>query len=80
MPSRLHTGKKLVGVKQSRRAIKNGEAAVVYIAEDAELRIKAPICDMCSQMQIELVHIDSMTQLGQFCGIDVGAAVAVLLK
>ncbi len=80
MTSQLRKGKKLVGIKQSRRAIKNNEAATVYIAEDAEQRIKAPFFELCAEMSVNVIDVPTMRELGEACGIDVGAAVAVLLK
>ncbi len=79
MPSRLSGGKKQVGVKQSRRALKNNEASVLYLAEDAENRVKTPLIDMCTP-DVEIVNVRTMAELGAYCGIEVGAAAAVLLK
>ncbi len=80
MPSRLHTGRALVGVKQSRRALKDDSVQLAFIAENAEDRIKKPLLDLCREKGVEAVMVPTMQELGKYCGIDVGAAIAVLRK
>ena len=80
MLSELKTKSKVIGVKQSLKAVKAGHALRVYMAEDADPAVLEPIRSHCAGEQIEMVAVESMAQLGQTCGIDVGAAVAVLLK
>ena len=71
---------KVVGTKQTQKAIEKGETQVVYVARDAEERIVSPIVRLCEEMGVELVLIDSMSELGKVCGIKVGAAAATFLK
>jgi len=78
--SELETGKRVVGVKQSTKAIKDGVAAKVFLAEDAEDRVRAPFVEACGKGRIEIEMVPAMRELGAACGIDVGAAVAVLIK
>lgn len=73
-------GKKVVGAKQTIKAIKSGQAKIVYIAEDAEAKVTAPIIEACKQHNVELVFVDTMKKLGSLCGIDVGAATACILN
>jgi large subunit ribosomal protein L7A len=79
MLSRLKTGEKLVGVNQARKAVIKGTAKAVFIAEDAERRIVLPIRELCESSNIEVIPVSTMKKLGEACGIEVGAAVAVLL-
>jgi large subunit ribosomal protein L7A len=72
--------KRIVGAKQSLRAIKSGTAKMVYIAENAETKVTRPIIEACDQFKVELVRVDTMQKLGVLCGIDVGAAAACVLK
>jgi large subunit ribosomal protein L7A len=72
-------GKKAVGVKQTLKVIKSGIAKTVYIARDAEVKVVKPIEDLCSQNNIEIIHVDTMKELGSMCGIDVGAATAAMI-
>lgn len=80
MLSELKTKSKVIGVKQSLKAVKAGHALRVYLAEDADPALLDPIRSHCAAEQIDTVAVESMAMLGQACGIDVGAAVAVLLK
>lgn len=74
------TGKKVVGFKQSVKAIESGLANSVYVAKDAETRIVDTIVNLSKKSSLELHYVDTMKDLGKLCGIDVGAASAVLLK
>ena len=80
MLSKLKSGKKLVGVKQSGRAIKDGSAACVYVSKDADPMVIRPIEELCTQNLTPIVFVDTMKELGSACDIAVGAAVAVLVK
>jgi large subunit ribosomal protein L7A len=76
----LKNVKKVIGVKQSRKAIKEGLAAHVYTALNAQSHIIAPILELCAQMGVPVTKIETMEELGEACGIDVGAAVTAVLK
>ena len=80
MQASLEPGKRIVGLKQSRKAIADGTAALAYIAEDAEERIIAPLLDICRERGVPVRPVATMAELGRLCGIAVGAAVVVLLK
>ena len=79
MLSQLAQAAKVVGVKQSNKAIKEGRAAGVFIADDAEQRVIRPIADLCRQMNVPLTEVPTMAELGDAAGIDVGAAVVTIL-
>lgn len=70
---------KVVGVKQTTKALQRNEVAVLYIANDAESRITEPIETQAKAKGIEIKKVPSMKELGKACGIEVGAAVAALL-
>lgn len=73
-------GKKVIGAKQTLKAIKNGTAAIVYVAEDADQKVTKPIVEACLQKNLEPVYIATMHELGKMCDIDVGAATACIVK
>lgn len=79
MLEKLKTGKKTVGIKQSMKAVESGSVIVVFIAKDSDERVIAPIKEICSKKSVEIVYVDTMKQLGKYCGIEVGAAAACLL-
>lgn len=80
MLTKLDTDKKLVGVKQVKRALNGDEVELVYLAKDAEGRIVSSIIEQCKEKNIEIYYVDSMKELGKACKIDVSAATAALLK
>lgn len=79
MLDELKTAKKVVGVKQIRKALSAGEAKLVYIAEDADPALTGPILELCKQSAIEIVIVPTMKQLGAACEIAVEAAAAAIL-
>ncbi|NLN15405.1 MAG: 50S ribosomal protein L7ae-like protein [Tissierellia bacterium] len=75
----LKREKKVVGAKQVKRAIEASKAKKVYVAKDAEEKVTADIIKRCEELQIPIVYVDTMAELGSACGIDINAAVAALL-
>lgn len=73
-------GKKVVGIKQSIKAIKSGEGKAVYIAKDADEKLIQQVVKLAQEYSLEVTCVNSMKELGKLCGIDVGAATAVLFK
>ncbi|KAF5067113.1 ribosomal L7Ae/L30e/S12e/Gadd45 family protein [Oscillibacter valericigenes] len=75
------TGKsRVVGIKQSRRAISQGQAAKVFLACDADPELLESLAKSCDENGVPVEKTCTMAQLGDACRISVGAAVAVLLK
>ncbi len=80
MLEELKTGPVVVGLKQLRKALRDGTARKVFLAKDADPRLVEPIEAQCRQDGVELCWAESMAELGAACGIDVGAAAAALLQ
>ena len=76
----LTSPNKVVGVKQARRALRDGRAAALYVALDADPRMLQPLVQEAVNRQVPVKQAPTMRELGASCGIAVGAAVAVLLK
>ncbi len=70
---------RVVGFKETLKAITAGQVRVVYLAKDADEPIKDQIIKACDNNQIPLEMIERKTYLGEACGIDVGSATAALL-
>lgn len=70
----------LVGTKQTRLAVEQGLAVKVFVAQDAEARLVEPIVLQCRNQGIPIVAVANMQDLGKACGIQVGAATAVLVR
>lgn len=79
MITELASQEKVVGVKQSRKAIREGRARRVYLACDADPAITDPIADSCAQAGIPVEAGYTLAQLGQACRITVGASVVAVL-
>lgn len=75
----MEAGKRVVGVKQSRKAIREGRACRVYLASDADPALVEPIAAECAAAGIPVETGRTMAQLGRACGIAVGASVVVEL-
>lgn len=80
MLTQLENAKKVIGIKQSTRAIEKGEAKIAFIARDVDQSMMIDFKRLCDEHGIEVVFVDSMKQLGKICSIEVGAATAVILK
>ena len=68
--------KLVVGTKQLRKAIRNSRAQHVFLAENADPAITAPIEEQCKLNSVPCAWVSSMQDLGRACGIEVGAAAA----
>ena len=73
-------GEKVVGLKQTVKAIKDDVVQLVYIAADAEKEIIMPVIDLLEEKQIKAIEVSSKKELGSMCGIDVSAAIACIIK
>ncbi|MGG5463087.1 ribosomal L7Ae/L30e/S12e/Gadd45 family protein [Clostridium sp. B9] len=72
-------GKKVIGIKQSTKAMKNGEGKILYVAKNANEKMVAPLVELAKKCGIEIKHVESMKILGEMCCIDVKSAVALIL-
>ncbi|MBP1736692.1 MAG: ribosomal protein L7ae [Oscillospiraceae bacterium] len=79
MLEQLKNGIHVVGAKQTKRAIADQKASLVLVAGDADPRVTEPIEALCREKRVPLETVPTMKELGNACGIAVGAAVAALL-
>ena len=78
MLGELQTQDKTVGLKQSIKKIRSGEAKKVFIALDAAPGLVEEIRAACLAKNIPIVEVSEMKELGRAAGIDVGAAVVAV--
>ncbi len=76
---RLHSAEKVVGLKQSKKAVLSGKAKLVYIAEDADPWVTDPLQRLCKEQGAQLLLVPSMKELAKACRVEVPTACAVLL-
>jgi large subunit ribosomal protein L7A len=69
-----------VGLKQTVKAVKNGTAKKVYVAMDADDFIKQSVLDACSDKNLQIIYVNNMKELGDACGIDIGASTAAIVE
>ncbi len=72
--------RKVVGTKQTIKALEKGEALRVYVAGDADEKVIRPVVSLCEEKEIEPYYVDSMGELGKMCGIKVKAAAAAVTE
>ena len=80
MITELASQDKVIGVKQSRKMIREGRACRVYLACDADPAITEPVAEGCAEAGIPVETGHTMAQLGKACRISVGASVVAVLK
>ena len=80
MITELASQEKVIGVKQSRKAIREGRAKRVYLACDADPAITEPVAASCAEAGIPVETDYPLAQLGQACRISVGASVVAVLS
>ncbi|WP_058485971.1 ribosomal L7Ae/L30e/S12e/Gadd45 family protein [Defluviitalea phaphyphila] len=77
---RLKTHKKVVGAKQTARALEKNEAETVYVAKDADERVVRRVLEIAKEQNVPIVMVETMKQLGEACNVEVNTATAALIK
>lgn len=80
MLSEVKSHSRFIGLKQSKRAIEDGNAVKAFIAEDCADSIRQTLIELCENHNIEIEYVSTMKQLGDECEIDVGSAVVVITR
>ena len=80
MISEIASKEKVIGVKQSRKAIRESRATRVYLACDADPAITEPVAASCAEAGIPVEMDYTLAQLGEACRISVGASVVAGLS
>lgn len=70
---------KVIGVKQTKKALNAKTAKKVFVSLNADPAIRDEIANLSRSANIEIVEVDTMEMLGKACGISVGAACAALV-
>ena len=75
----LKNAKRVIGIKQVTKAVKNDLAKCVYIADDADDRVLSPLKELCMTKNVEMIFGNTMAEVGKSCNIEVGAAAVALI-
>jgi large subunit ribosomal protein L7A len=70
----------VIGMKQTLKAMKNGQVSEVFIADDADQRRTLEIEELAKSLGVPCQRVDSMKKLGAACGIDVGASTVAIKR
>lgn len=76
----LKESNKIIGVKQTTKALNQDQVKTLYIAQDADEHLIDKLKEVANTNSVEIIYADTMKELGRACGIDVGAATAAILK
>jgi large subunit ribosomal protein L7A len=71
---------KVVGFKQSLKAVEKGRAQLVFLAKNAPENLRVSILEICLERGVPVIEADSMAELGKNCGIQVEASVAAVVN
>ena len=69
---------KVVGTKQVTRALKAGTVRRAYVANDADTFLFQRVILAAEAARVPVTRVPTMKELGQACGVDIGAAAAGL--
>jgi len=73
-------GEKVIGIKQSLKSIRSGRGKCLYVAKNADMKLTTPLIKLANEKSLQINYIDTMKELGVLCGIEVGAAVALVTE
>lgn len=80
MQQKLDAQTCVIGTRQVMRALEQRTLARAMLAQDADNALKDKLTTALTQAGVPFEWTDSMKELGQQCGINVGAAVVGILK
>lgn len=76
---RLKDSSKVVGLKQTLRALEKGTATLVYVADDAQRHVVQKVVDSAGRHGVPVVHAKTMVELAEACNVEVKTATAALI-
>lgn len=76
---RLQQGSKVVGTKQTMKALQSQQVLKLFVAQDAQEAQVKPLVELAVSRSIPIVYVPSMTELGKACDVEVRTATAALI-
>ena len=77
---KLLSEKKVIGLRQVNRGIKDNQIRCVVIADDTECNIRLELVKTCRNARIPVTRVPSKSELGRTLGIDVDCSTVGILK
>ncbi|WP_316572532.1 50S ribosomal protein L7ae-like protein [Neobacillus sp. YIM B06451] len=72
--------KLMIGTKQAVRALEEGTADELVIAEDADPKLTEAAVEAAGRHGIPVLRVDSMKKLGKASGIKVGTSAVAIIR
>lgn len=72
--------KRVIGSKQTLRALEKDQARLVFLAQDADPVLQKKIQDACQEKGVPIEGISTMVALAQIVNIEVKTAAATILR
>ncbi len=72
--------RKVIGVKQTLKALENNDVSEVFIATDADPKVLLKVIHLAESKNIPIIKLHSMKKMGRACGIDVSAATVAIVN
>ena len=79
MLDELMNARTVAGVKQTRRALTAGQVKKLFLANDADPALTAPLAEQARAAGVSVEMGATMAQLGAACKIAVGAACCAII-
>ena len=81
MPERLgKRAMRVVGARQTLRAVREQSAEVVFMAMDADMRLRQQVEREAKANQVPVQLVATMEELAALCHVDVPSAAAAVIK
>ena len=77
---KLLSEKKVIGLRQVNRGIKDNQIRCVVIADDTECNIRLELMKTCRNARIPVTRVPSKSELGRTLGIEVDCSTVGILK
>jgi large subunit ribosomal protein L7A len=77
---RLNTEPKIIGTKQTLRALDKGIVNTVYVAKDAQKQVTLRVLEIAEKQEIPVVYVDTMEELAKACNVEVKTATVALIN
>ncbi|TCT14057.1 large subunit ribosomal protein L7A [Natranaerovirga pectinivora] len=77
---RLKQEPKVIGTKQTIRALDKGIAETLFVAKNAQKQVTLRALELAERQGIDVVFVDTMEELAKACEVEVETATAALIK
>ncbi|MCS7242381.1 MAG: ribosomal L7Ae/L30e/S12e/Gadd45 family protein [Candidatus Caldatribacterium sp.] len=76
----LRGARRVVGFRETQRAIERGRAKKVFVALDVDETLREAVVALARAKNIPLEYVPSAQELGRVCGIEVRSSCAAIVE